>query len=185
MTAPDYSLSAALVPHPDFLAPAVAGIAVAVRPTSGGGLLLAYGLEGDLSALRIPAPGASLVQDRLWAHSCFEVFLARGDASAYREYNFSPSGQWAAYGFSDYRQRDPDVPTLPAPVLAWHRSAGMLALEATLPAAALPLGDGPLRLALSTVVELCDGSLSYWALQHPAPRPDFHHRGGFTLTLSE
>jgi hypothetical protein len=24
-------------------------------------------------------------------------------------------------------------------------------------------------------------ALSYWALRHPASRPDFHHRGGFTL----
>jgi hypothetical protein len=28
------------------------------------------------------------------------------------------------------------------------------------------------------VLETLDGQLSYWALHHPAERPDFHHRAG-------
>jgi 23S rRNA (guanine745-N1)-methyltransferase len=57
-----------------------------------------------------------------------------------------------------------------------------------LAAKALPTGDGPLRLALTTVVELADGApgtLSYWALAHPAGKPDFHHRDGFVLALPD
>ncbi|QEL63571.1 hypothetical protein OTERR_00950 [Oryzomicrobium terrae] len=179
-------LSAALAAHPDFPAPAVTGIAVTAGPTRDGGLALDYRLQGDLAALRIASPATPLDPDRLWAHTCFEVFLARGDQPAYREYNFSPSGQWAAYAFADYRQRDGAL-ALPAPTLAWHREAdreaGVLALRATLPATALPQGEGPLRLALTTVVERADGPLSYWALAHPAGKPDFHHRDGFALAV--
>jgi len=40
-----------------------------------------------------------------------------------------------------------------------------------------------LRLALSAVVEVDDGSLSYWALRHPPGGPDFHHAEGFVLRL--
>ena len=40
--------------------------------------------------------------DDLWRTTCFELFVA-GEGTAYREYNFSPSGQWAAYDFDDYR----------------------------------------------------------------------------------
>jgi hypothetical protein len=47
---------------------------------------------------------------------------------------------------------------------------------------ALP-GASALRLALSAVIEETDGHLSYWALAHPAERPDFHHRDGFVLAL--
>ena len=176
------SLPAAnLLPHPDFPAPAVADIRVRVR-LDPAGLTLGYALRGDLSALRLPTPAEPVEADRLWAHTCFEVFLARGEA-AYREYNFSPSGQWAGYAFSAYRQRDElaQAPSLPAPTLAWRRGAGELALEVSLPAAALPPGDGALRLALTTVVEQSDGRLSYWALAHPAGKPDFHHRDGFGL----
>ena len=35
----------------------------------------------------------------------------------------------------------------------------------------------------AAVVEETDGRLSYWALTHPAERPDFHHRDGFVLPL--
>jgi hypothetical protein len=44
-------------------------------------------------------------------------------------------------------------------------------------------GASSLRLALSVVVEETDGRLSYWAITHPAERPDFHHRDGFVLPL--
>jgi hypothetical protein len=33
------------------------------------------------------------------------------------------------------------------------------------------------------VIESADGSISYWALRHPAGRPDFHHLDGFALLL--
>ncbi len=40
-----------------------------------------------------------------------------------------------------------------------------------------------LRLALSAVIEETDGRLSYWALAHPAAKPDFHHAEAFVLSL--
>ena len=41
-----------------------------------------------------------------------------------------------------------------------------------------------LRVALCVVIEELDGALSYWALAHPAPRPDFHHPDGFALEIA-
>ncbi|HET7776771.1 MAG TPA: DOMON-like domain-containing protein [Azospira sp.] len=173
-----------LLPHPDYAAAPVAAIAVAAARRADGGLTLNYRLQGNLAGLRLPA--APLDPDRLWAHTCFEVFLARGEAAAYREYNFSPTGQWAAYAFAAYRQREAGAAALPAPLLAWQGRPDGLALEVTLPAAALPAGDGPLALALTAVLELADGApgqLSYWALAHPPGQADFHHRDGFALSL--
>ena len=40
----------------------------------------------------------------------------------------------------------------------------------------------PLRIGLSAVIEASDG-LSYWALRHPADKPDFHDADGFALLL--
>jgi hypothetical protein len=39
-------------------------------------------------------------------------------------------------------------------------------------------------VALCVVIEELDGALSYWALRHPAPRPDFHHADGFALEIA-
>ena len=39
-------------------------------------------------------------------------------------------------------------------------------------------------LGLSAVCEARDGSLQYWALRHPAERPDFHDRRSFALAVA-
>lgn len=73
------------------------------------------------------------------------------------------------------------------------RADDTLTLLACLPAAALPgaAAAPPLfaagarwALGLSAVIEQSDGALSYWALAHPRPQPDFHHRGGWAARLS-
>jgi hypothetical protein len=40
-----------------------------------------------------------------------------------------------------------------------------------------------LRLGLTAVVEDHSGRMSYWALRHPAEKPDFHDAGGFVARL--
>ena len=149
---------------------------------AGAGLLLRYQLRGDVSRLRIPETASPGPADGLWQHTCFEAFVARAGEAAYREFNFSPSGRWAAYRFSAERVRDASAEATQTPVvpdLHLERSPEGLTLLAWLPLHALPAWNGPLEIALSAVVETTDGQLSYWALHHPGPRPDFHHRGGF------
>ena len=90
--------SSALVPHPDHPAPAVRGVRVDVTRTANG-LALAYVLEGDLDAIRIPAPATPVVVHGLWEHTCFEAFVAADGAAAYHEMNLAPSGAWAAFAF--------------------------------------------------------------------------------------
>jgi hypothetical protein len=105
------------------------------------------------------------------------------------EFNFSPSGQWAAYAFSDYRQRAQTLDPAGAPKIRIDQNTSCLTLEALLSANALPLAMRwqPLHLGLSAVVENRDGRLSYWALCHPAgtptPKADFHLRSTFDLVL--
>jgi len=152
-----------------------------VESSSNGILALTFVLQGDLASLRIPAQRPGRRVDELWRHTCFEAFLMAGDGPGYREYNFSPSGEWAAYAFRDYRQADVTADE-PAPVVRVQRSAQRLALEAEVPFALPPLYRS-IRLGLSAVVEAADGGLSYWALRHPPGKPDFHHADAFALQL--
>ena len=43
--------------------------------------------------------------------------------------------------------------------------------------------DQTLEVAISAVLKDQDGNLSYWALRHPRPQPDFHRRGSFIVAL--
>lgn len=120
--------------------------------------------------------------DGLWQHTCCEAFIAGKDCSAYREYNFSPSGQWACYRFTGYRQRDPAFTASSRPPIVLRPEADGFQLDATLPADLLPASQ-TLVIGLSVVIEAADGSKSYWALAHGASQPDFHLRQSFALTL--
>lgn len=169
----------ALLCHPATPDPAVDGIAVCLRRAETG-LAVAYRLDGRLAALRVPASGAPLPVERLWAFTCFELFVAGAEEAAYREFNFSPSGQWMRFDFAGYRQRVPS-PDGPAPRIDVRQDAGGLELTARLPLELLP--SGALRVGLTAVVEHADGGHRYWALSHPAAQPDFHHRDGFAAAL--
>lgn len=145
-------------------------------------LHIRYAIHGLNLDLRVPTPHAPAPADGLWRTTCCELFAGPAGRSSYREFNFSPSGQWAAYDFSDYRQRQPAPGACPAPALACRREENLLQLEVQLPLAALPAADR-LRLAFAVVLEASDGSRGYWALAHPPGQPDFHDPAGFLLAL--
>lgn len=174
----------ALTPHPQCVAPPFS-ITVTLHTTATGALALRYRLEGALDALLVPQPCTPGPADGLWQHTCFEAFVAASGEDAYREFNFSPSGQWAAYAFRSYRERDDAAGLAMPPELSFIRRDRCLELLAQIPSAALPpTVEKKLEIGLTAVVETTGGSLSYWALRHPAPKPDFHHRGGFLLEFA-
>jgi hypothetical protein len=180
----EYSLP--LVCHPATPAPVVRTIEAHAAIQWDGSLRLAYRVWGDMARLLIPEAQPSERTDCLWEHTCFEAFVGVAGSTAYREFNFSPSGQWAAYSFSDYRQPEQSDTPITPPQISTRRFAGRLEIEAIIPANALP-SSRPLHVALSAVVEAADtvdGSHSYWALHHVAERPDFHLRAAFILELA-
>jgi hypothetical protein len=168
--------SAALEPHPATPCAALRTLHVSID-RKGEALRVVYRLNGEIGRLCIPKARAPSAAAELWQHTCCELFLARSGESRYREFNFSPSGEWAAYEFSNYREgmRRLDV-SLP---IAVRQSAQRLELEASVPA---PKAD-KLLAGVSAVIEEQGGALSYWALKHAPGKPDFHHRDAFALVL--
>lgn len=174
-----------LVSHPATPLPQVESLGVALSPAGNGGLAIEFDCRCRAGVLRLPQ--ARPAADDLWRHTCCELFAGVAGDAAYREYNWSPSGQWAMYGFSAYRVRDASTLnlTLPAPGIKFTADAGGWTLQARIDAAALPdAGVGQIELGVAAVLEAADGSLSYWTLRHAGARPDFHRRETFTLRLS-
>ena len=149
-------------------------------------LRISYALRGDLALLNIPVRASTRRADRLWETTCFEAFLRVEGDSAYYEFNFSPSGEWAAYWFRGYRDGGPmDNDNVASGIVA-RRSANRIELDALVHLdrlQAIRLGS-LLRIGLSAVIEDHDGGLSYWALKHPGAKPDFHHPDSFALELA-
>jgi hypothetical protein len=117
--------------------------------------------------------------DELWRTTCFEAFLRPLGEEKYSEWNFAPSGEWASYQFSGYRQAmaptDVDAP----PYIRAEDNFTWWTLGATI---AVP-ADVNWELGLSAVLEEKDGTKSYWALAHPREKPDFHDPGCFAAHL--
>ena len=168
----------ALKPHPNTPCRAIRAIDVEIALAKSGQLALVYRATGSIADVRLLPLGEPERADDLWRHTCFEVFIKALGKDPYSEFNFSPSRRWAAYVFDDTRRGMRNL-ELVAPSIAVEVSAEALILAVT-----LDLGrTGPLKLAVSAVIEEMDGQLSYWALTHPGERPDFHDPDGFVLDL--
>lgn len=170
-----------LTRHPLTDSTAVREIIVEAGEAENGSLMLNFCLVGDISGLRIPESRAPRRADNLWQHTCFEAFVMAGEGPEYREFNFSPSGEWAAYDFRGYRNARA-LESVVSPCIQVYRSMDRLELDAEISQGLLPHGC-QLTLGLSAVVENVDGILSYWALRHPPGKPDFHHADAFALQL--
>jgi len=141
-------------------------------------------LAGTLSELAIPSPEEEPKRrGRLWEETCLELFLAKKGDERYWEFNFSPAGHWNVYRFASYReemQEEAMFSSLPFRVGVEPeaiRFSADLGIGKILPA------DWTVEAAVSAVVRTLDGRTSHWALVHAGPRPDFHRRKGFTLTI--
>jgi hypothetical protein len=132
-----------------------------------GGAIVTFRAIGRIDELVVPDPAAPERTDNLWRHTCFELFV-QGEGSAYREFNLSPSTQWAAYDFDAHRAAMREAP---ADVdIDCSRDSSGLSLIATI-RSEIP---NPAHVALTAVIEEQDGLLRYWALAFAPGAPDFH-----------
>lgn len=168
----------ALMRHPETPANAVRAVSAAVSLAENGRLAFSYRVDAPVGALVWPARRTPNRCDELWRSTCFEAFFAHLPGADYLEYNFAPSGDWAAYRFDCFRRggaRDAVIPT--SPIIACDGYA------ASVHAAAPDDLATPWRVALTAVIEEQSGAKSLWSLKHPAGKPDFHHPDGFVVTL--
>jgi hypothetical protein len=172
-----------LVCHPSMPSSQVESIEVSFERNGDGRLWLRYHVEILLNALILPHEAEPLRTDGLWKTTCFEVFIRRPPHKTYIEFNASPSSQWAAYRFDDYRAGMAELPIETAPEIGNDASESHFALEVDYVLPAEWAGQ-PLEFGLSAVIEESDGTKSYWALAHPPGAPDFHHGDCFAHKLA-
>lgn len=144
-------------------------------------LNLWFGVSAPTTRFLIPEPAAEPARrDELWRSTCFECFLKEEGQASYQEWNFSSSGDWAAYDFTATREGMADAPAANPPYLRTEDNLTWWGLGATL---SIPVAKR-FNLGLSAVLEEQSGAKTYWALHHPSEQPDFHHPDCFTARLA-
>jgi hypothetical protein len=152
--------------HPDAPPGAVQAIEAELERMPGGAVAI-FRVRGDISKLVIPPPATPQRADELWRTTCFELFVA-ADGDGYREYNFSPSGEWAAYEFDGYRS---DMRNAPAEIESeLYQEKNELQFSAEIKG---EFAD-PSHVGLTAVIEEKDGAIRYWATSFAPGKPDFH-----------
>jgi len=171
--------------HPASRCAAASRIDVEIARHRPGHLVLRYVVTGRIGDLRLAAVMAPARADALWQHTCFEAFLCASPDTGYYEFNFAPSTRWAAYRFTAYRRDMTVAKEVAAPRIEAQASGERYELQTSLDLDGMPNlpRDAAWRLALSAVIEETSGGKSYWALAHPAGKPDFHHADGFACEL--
>src|SRR6185436_7333946 len=126
--------------HPSSQCDAVTRIDVDVA-RFGGAVRLSYAVTGTIGDLRLPPIAAPARIDELWQHTCFEAFVRAVPGSAYAEFNFAQSTEWAAYRFTGPRQGMTIATEVAAPRIHVHSSPERFTLQTSVdlgPVATLP-----------------------------------------------
>jgi hypothetical protein len=138
-----------------------------------------FGIGAPAGRFVIPESAEPARADELWKTTCFEAFLRPVGEGTYREWNFAPSGEWAAYDFAGYREGSTDA-EVPPPYIRVEDNMTWWALGATIAVDA----DQHWQLGLFAILEEKDGTKSYWAIAHPdGDKPDFHDPACFAAHL--
>jgi len=147
-------------------------------------LALQYTLFGHLGELVIPnSEDMPARKNELWKETCFEFFLAVRDSHPYWEFNLTPAGHWNVYRFTGYRQGMEEEKVFTSMPFSVRRQPQSFRLDVKLTLDKIVKEKQPLDVALSAVIELKDGELTYWALKHGGRQADFHRRDGFIVKL--
>ena len=138
-----------------------------------------------MAALELPAPVKPSRADRLWERTCFEVFLLDPKSGSYYEFNFSPSGNWAAYGFDGYRSGMRElVLVTPAQVYTSNARQRSLSWEARM--RHLGLDDGFIgRMRLPELPALADSFYLQALCEGTGLRQSRPWRGAVTAVIEE
>jgi hypothetical protein len=146
-------------------------------------IVISFIIQGTCNKVKWPSRNqAPQRKDNLWQHTCFELFLGNNKSEQYLEYNFSPSLDWNATLFQNYRKSSEPANCEPPHNKIIQLTDSRHEYQVTIPLTKAETAQ-TLNLGITTIIESTDSQIMYYALTHTANKPDFHQRDSFILTL--
>lgn len=161
-------------------------------------LSITYHLTGEealneINLLSQPLSSSDRSHD-LWKNTCFEWFLKTNSSSSkYWEFNASPTGSWNFYELESYRAplqecdllMNPTFRSQITPSNASKASTYSFTFQGELNPRLFDFQKDhvAVQLAITSVIKWKSDQTSYYSLQHPKIKPDFHSPEGFVVSL--
>ena len=157
----------------------VTAIDATVSRPAPGRIHLRYDVTDAAHGLTVPQ-GEGIRRDGLWRETCFEFFLGRASEDSYREFNFSPAGDWAAYSFDRYRQGMRQLLMPSDPVISCTRTEQGWQIDVDLEVNDLPENGA---CNMTAVIDQAKFRKTHWAALHAPDKPDFHDPHCFAVAF--
>ncbi len=167
------------------------------NPPNPSQLTITYHLTGEalneINLLSEPHSPPDRSHD-LWKNTCFEWFLKiNSNSSKYWEFNASPTGSWNFYELESYRAplkesnllMNPTFQSQLMPASSSKAAVYSFTFQGELNPTLFDFqkDHAAVRLAITSVIKWRSDKVSYYSLQHPKEKPDFHSPEGFVLSL--
>ena len=172
-----------LIPFPDISIPEIKITGRIAREQAI--LTINYSIKGRTDLVLFPEASAQPGRKHeLWQTTCFEFFLAIPRRSPYWEFNLSPSGNWNVFRMDAYRQIELREEELVRPnQLEFRKKKECFDLEAVFNLDPILGSNMEIQAGIASVIQSCDGHLTYWSLTHPSHLADFHLRESFIIQI--
>ena len=138
-----------------------------------------FGVGAPASRFVLPEADEPSRADELWRTTCFEAFLREEGADGYSEWNFAPSGQWAAYDFIRPRGYGRGSTSPLRPTSGWRTISPGGRLEPRFRSMLEKAGSSRSRRSLRR--RTAPSPTGRWPMR--ADKPDFHHPDCFVAKL--
>lgn len=123
----------------------------------------------------------------LWQHTCFEAFIKPiqdFSTTNYYEVNFSDSGAWNLFHFTNYREPQPPQELSKADLVCIDVQKNA---NGGLAKAIFKIKDAnfqQVKISLCAVVVTKTLGTTYWSFKHADSKPNFHHFESFIIERS-
>jgi len=146
-------------------------------------LSLSFYVTGNIESLKLPKTiDRPHREDELWNTTCFELFLSQDNLPRYHEFNYSPSGHWQSYSFTQYRAGKNECKHLTLIKSQLSKEPNKLCINLELAYASHDIVTNNMKMGISCVLHDLSGAYHYYSLGHSL-KADFHNKRFHLLNL--
>ncbi len=141
--------------------------------SNGKSLQCSYIINGNITNLSLKEGRSAKRKSFLWLDTCFEFFLKEENSPDYYEFNFSSNSDYNIFHFPDYRAPLAETNNFLVDSRMEIESENKIVFDFEI-FPHIDVSGKEFTFLASVVLNTNDNKVSFWAVDHADPKPDFH-----------